>query len=169
MKLLKTLFVLFVAVSLVSCSSDDDNNQYEFNNANLAGTYEVTLLNTTEVQTTNVNGLDIITEYTTVGDTFQLTIVFSESGSYVIDGEFRNSYVETVAGQVQGEGSEILVIDSETGDYSTNNSTMTFVLDGEVFSVALFNANELRVTSEDIYVENGDEFVYTSEIRMIRQ
>tara|TARA_R110000787_G_scaffold28923_5_gene78820 strand:+ start:68772 stop:69281 length:510 start_codon:yes stop_codon:yes gene_type:complete len=169
MKLLKSLFVLFVAVSLLSCSSDDDSNQYEFNNANLSGTYTVTMLNSTEIQTTNVNGLDVITEYTTVGDTFQLTIVFSASGSYVIDGEYRDSYIETVAGQVQDEGSEIVVIDNATGNYSTNNSTMTFVMDGEVFSVALFNANELRITSEDIYVESGDEFVYTSEIRMVRQ
>ncbi len=169
MKLLKSLLVLFVVVSFVSCSSDDDNNQFEFNNTNLSGTYNITMSNSTEIQTTNVNGLDIITEYRTIGDTFQLTIVFNESGSYSIDGEFRENYTETVAGQLVDEGSEIIVINNETGNYSTNNSTMTFVLDAEVFSVELFNQNELRITSEDIYQEDGDEFVYTSEIRMIRQ
>ena len=167
MKLLKSLFVLFVAVSLVSCSSDDDN-QYLLNNANLSGIYNVTMLNTTETQTTDVNGADIITVTTTVGDTFELTVDFDEDGSYVINGAYRDSYLQTVAGEIVDEGAEIIFIDNETGDFSTSNSTMTMVLDGEVYEVELFNQNELRITSEDVEIFNGDEYIYTSEIRMVR-
>ncbi|MGK0233379.1 MAG: uncharacterized lipoprotein YehR (DUF1307 family), partial [Salibacteraceae bacterium] len=80
MKLVKKIFVVMMIVSLAACKSDDDNPSYELTNANLTGTYEVTMLTNTEIETTDVNGLDIITEYTSIGDTFQLNIVFTDSG-----------------------------------------------------------------------------------------
>lgn len=169
MKLLKSLFVLFVAVSLISCSSDDDNNQFVLNNANLSGTHSITYFTTSDTETTNVNGLDVVSEFTTVGDTFQITVVFSENGTYVIDGEYRNNYVVKVAGQIIDEGFEIIDVTNETGDYTTNNSTMEIVLDGETFDVTLFNENELRIVSEDSYTENDILYEYSSEIRMVRQ
>lgn len=169
MRLIKSLFVLFVAASLVSCSSDDDNNQLELNNANLAGTYAVTLLNSTEVQTTDFNGAEIISTTTTVGHTFELEIVFFENGNYVVDGLYVEEYLVVSNGTVQVEETDIIDIDFEEGIYSTNNSTMELVLDGETYEVDLFNQNEIRVSLEDIWVENGDDFVYTEEIRMIRQ
>ena len=169
MKLLKSLFVLFVAVSLVSCSSDDDNNQYTLNNANLSGTHSLTFFNSSDTETTNINGLDVVTEFTTVGSTFQVTVVFSENGTYSIDGEFVSNYVTRVAGQIVEEGTEIIDIENETGNYSSDNTSMELVLDGETYDVTLFNENELRIVSEEIYTENDVDYVYTSEIRMTRQ
>ena len=168
MKLLKSLFVLFVAVSIMSCSSDDDSVQYTLNNTNLSGTHSITMLNTSETETTNINGLDVVTVFTTVGDTFQVIVVFDEDGTYVINGEYLVNYVTTVAGQIVDEGSEIIVISNETGDYTTNNALMEIELDGETYDVTLFNANELRMVSEDIYTENDVDYIDTSEIRMTR-
>jgi hypothetical protein len=198
MKFLKILFVLFVAVSLVSCSSDNDGVDplldtdgdgvvdiddlcpntpgtiidqgcYLFTNINVSSSpYSVTMLNTTEIQTTNVNGLDIVTEKTRVGDIFQLTYTFSENGTFVLDGEYLVNYSVVVAGEIITEDTEIIVIDNGIGSYTTNDSTMILVFDDKIYSVTLFNQNDLRITTEDIYEENGDEFVYTSEIRMIR-
>ena len=168
MKLLKSLIVLFVAVSIISCSSDDDSTQYTLNNANLSGTHSITLINSSETETTNINGLDVVTVFTTVGDTFQVIVVFSEDGTYVINGEYRVNYVTTVAGQIVDEGSEIIDITNQTGDYTTNNALMEIELDGETYDVTLFNANELRMVSEDIYTENDIDYVDTSEIRMTR-
>ena len=198
MKFLKILFVLFVAVSLVSCSSDDDGVDplldtdgdgvvdiddlcpntpgtiidqgcYLFTNINVSSSpYSVTMLNTTEIQTTNVNGLDIVTEKTRVGDIFQLTYTFSENGTFVLDGEYLVNYSVVVAGEIITEDTEIIVIDNGIGSYTTNDSTMILVFDDKIYSVTLFNQNDLRITTEDIYEENGDEFVYTSEIRMTR-
>ncbi|PHS65736.1 MAG: hypothetical protein COB12_06600 [Flavobacterium sp.] len=198
MKFLKNIFALFLIVSLASCSSDDDSIDplldtdgdgvvdiddlcpntpgteidqgcYLFTNINVSTSpYNVTLLNSTTIQTTNVNGLDIITETTTIGDTFQLIFTFSENGTVVLDGEYRNSFVITVAEQIIDEGSEIIVIDNETTNYSTNDSTMTMVLAGDVYNVTFFNENEIKLTLETSYTENGDEFVYTEEINMIR-
>jgi len=198
MKLLKSLFVLFIAILLVGCNSDDDSVDplldtdgdgivdiddlcpntpgteidqgcYLLTNINVSTSpYNVTMLNSTTIQTTNVNGLDIITETIRIGDTFQLTLTFSENGTVVLDGEYRSSYVITVAGQVTDEDSEIIVIDNEATNYSTNDSTMTMVLDGDVYNVTFFNENEIRLMLETNYTENGDEFVYTEEITLIR-
>ncbi|MCF6307350.1 MAG: hypothetical protein L3J09_05270 [Flavobacteriaceae bacterium] len=46
---------------------------------------------------------------------------------------------------------------------------MKLTLDGEIYSVTLFNANEIRLSLEEIYTEEGEDFVYTEEIRMVRQ
>jgi len=169
MKLLKPLFVLLLIVSLFSCKSDDDNNQFLLNNANLSGSYAVTLLNSTELQTTNVNGVDFVTTTTTVGETFQIEIVFFENGNYIVDGLYVEDYRRDVEGEVVEEYTEIIDIDYEEGTYSTNNSSMELVLDGETYEVTLFNGNEIRVTLEEIWVDGGDDFVYTEEIRMVRQ
>lgn len=169
MKLLKPLFLLLMIVSLVSCNSDDDNNQFLLNNSNLAGTYSVSLLNSTELQTTNVNGVDFVTTTTTTGHTFQLEIVFFENGNYIVDGLYVEDYHRDVEGEVIEDSTEIIDIDYEEGTYSTNNSSMELVLDGETYEVDLFNENEIRVSLEDIWVEDGDDFVYTEEIRLLRQ
>jgi len=169
MKLLKNIFILILAVSLASCSSDDDNNQYLLTNENIAGSYNITLLNTKEVQTTDVNGVDIITETTETGSTFQLEVIFSENGNVLMDGEYViNTRVE-VAGQLVEEDTEIIVIDSEQTNYTTNNTSMTLVLDGEVYDVTVFNSNEIRLSLEDVYTEGGDNYVYTEDIKMVRQ
>lgn len=169
MKLFKSLLVLILAVTIVSCSSDDDNNQFVLSNANLSGTHSLTLFNTTDTETTNINGLDVVTEFTSVGDTFQVTIVFSEDGTYVIDGEFVSNYVTRVAGQVIDEGSEIIDIENQSGNYSTDNALRELVLDGEAWDVTLFNESELRIVLEDIYTEGDVDYESTSEIRMVRQ
>ena len=126
------------------------------------------MLNTTRVQTTDVNGLDIVTETTTVGDTFQLTLSFSENGTVVLDGEYLINFSVVVAGEIITEDTEIIVIDNQIGSYTTNDSTMILVLNDVIYNVTLFNQNDLRITSEDAYIENGDEIVETSEIRMTR-
>jgi len=169
MNLIKSIFAIILVVSLVSCSSDDNNNQYLLTNENLAGTYNVTLLETKEVQTTNVNGVDIITTTTTTGSTFQLEIIFSGNGNVLTDGEYLNSFRVDVAGQVVEENTEIIVINSEQTNYVTNDALMTLVLDGEVYDVTLFNSTEIRLYLEDVFTDNGDNFVYTEEIRMVRQ
>ena len=45
---------------------------------------------------------------------------------------------------------------------------MQLVMDGNIFDVTLFNANELRLVQNDTYTEDGVDFVDTGEIRMIR-
>ena len=76
MKLFRHIFAFIVVVSLASCTSDDPP-AYQLNTENLsAGTYEVTYLASNNTETININGLDIITEASSIGETFQLTVDF---------------------------------------------------------------------------------------------
>jgi len=171
MKILKTIFALIIIASLVACNNDDDNNQYLLNNSNLKGLYEITYSVSTEVKTTIVDGFVVERTTTSVGDTFEVDFIFTENGTYNVDGLFRNVYTVVVNGDLDEEesGSEIIEIENVEGTYSTNESSMTIVLDEEVSDVTLFNENEIRFISEDIWEENGSDYIYTSEIRLVRQ
>ena len=169
MKLFKQLFTLVIFVSLIACTSDDDTPVYELNNTNLsAGSYDVTYLAFYGTQTQNVNGLDIVTEDITEGETFQLTITFRENGTYMSDGQYVVNTQRTVAGEIVSQSTYIVDIDNETGAYAANNSTMQLLLDETLFDVTLFNTNELRLSSSDAYTEDGIDYIETFEIRLVR-
>ncbi len=169
MNLLKNLFMLFITALLVSCNSSDDNNVYLFNNANLSGTYEVTYIQSTETQTTNFNGAEIVSVTTNIGDTFEVDFTFFEDGNYLVNGLYRNVFTVVVDGDLIQEDSNIVVVDNEEGTYTTNGETLKLILDEEIHNVIHFNENEIRFTFEEMWVENGDTFVLNEEIRMIRQ
>jgi len=171
MKILKNIFALIMIVSLASCSSDDDNNQYLLNNSNLQGLYEITSFVTKEVKTTIVDGFVVEKTTTSIGDTFEVDFTFTENGTYNVDGLFRDVFTVVVNGVLDEDesGSYIIEINNEEGTYSTNDTSMTLVLDGEVYDITLFNENEIRFTFEEMWEENGSDFVYTEEIRLERQ
>ena len=58
--------------------------------------------------------------------------------------------------------------DNEQGTYVANNDAMQLVIDDDVFDIILFNANELRISLNNIYTEEGVDFLQTGEIRMVR-
>tara|TARA_B110000285_G_scaffold28020_1_gene27898 strand:- start:522 stop:1031 length:510 start_codon:yes stop_codon:yes gene_type:complete len=169
MRLFKQLFTLVIFVSLIACSSDDNTPAYALNNTNLsAGSYDITYLTTAATETINVNGLDIITESTTDGETFQVTITFAENNTYILDGQYVLNSLVTVAGEFVSQSTIIVDIDNEIGTYDANNSTMQLFLDEILYDVTLFNANELRLSSSNAYSEDGVDYFETSEIRMVR-
>ena len=45
---------------------------------------------------------------------------------------------------------------------------MQLVMDDDVFDVILFNANELRISLNNMYTEEGVDFLQTGEIRLVR-
>jgi hypothetical protein len=168
MKVFKHLFTLVIFVSLIACTSDD-TPLYELNSTNLsAGSYDVTYLTSNATQTQNVNGLDIVTEDITEGETFQLTITFRENGTYLVDGQYVINTQRTVAGEIVSQSTYIEDIDDEIGTYAPNNSTMQLLLDETLFDVTLFNNNQLRISTSDAYTEDGVDYFETSEIRMVR-
>jgi len=168
MKVFKQLFTLVIFVSLIACTSDD-TPLYELNSTNLsAGSYDVTYLTRNATQTQNVNGLDIVTEDITEGETFQLTITFRENGTYLIDGQYVVNTQRTVAGEIVSQSTYIEDIDDEIGTYAANNSTMQLLLDETLFDVTLFNNNQLRLSTSNAYSEDDIDYFETSEIRMVR-
>ena len=170
MKFLKILFVLFVVISITSCSSDDEVNQYDLNNANLsAGSYGVQELSFTNSETFTENGDIIVEEASGFGETFQLSYTFFENGTYIIEGEYVRKTTFRIDGEVVGQTTEIITNNNETGTYVANDSTMQIIVNGErVFDITLFNENELRFSHIDIYSQNGVNIVRSEEIRMIR-
>ena len=168
MKLFRHFFILAISISLIACTSDD-TPLYELNSTNLsAGSYDVTYLTINATQTQNVNGLDIVTEDITEGETFQLTITFRENGTYLIDGQYVVNTQRTVAGEIVSQSTYIEDIDDEIGPYAPNNSTMQLLLDETLFDVTLFNNNQLRLSTSDAYTEDGIDYFETREIRLER-
>ena len=168
MKLLRHIFAFIIVVSLTACTSDDAP-VYELNTENLsAGTYEITYLTSNETETVNINGLDIVTESSTSGETFQLTVDFFDNGTYVVDGQYVINTLVTVAGETVEESTVIADIDNEQGTYTANNNTMKLLLDETLYDVTRFNANELRLSYTTAYTEDGIDYVEASEIRMER-
>jgi PKD repeat protein len=164
-----------VTLKATNNSGDDIATQpitvfaYALNNTNLsAGSYDITYLTTAATETINVNGLDIITETTSEGETFQLTVAFAENNTYVVDGQYVLNSLVTVAGEFVSQSTIIVDIDNEIGTYDANNSTMQLFLDETLYDVTLFNANELRLSSSNAYSEDGVDYFETSEIRMVR-
>ena len=169
MKFLKILFVLFVVISITSCSSDDEVIQYDLNNANLsAGSFDLNYLSSYTTATVDINGLEIISEFAATGETFQFTITFFENGTYIANGQYVVNETTTVSGQITEEDTYIEDVDNEEGTYVANDGVMKLAIDGDIFDVTLFNANELRLVQNDTYTEDGVDFVDTGEIRMIR-
>ena len=169
MKLLKNLVVLVMIFSLNACSSDEDSDQYELNNTNLsAGSYDLTYFNSYTTATVDINGLEIISEFSATGETFQFTITFFEDGTYIADGQYVVNETTTVAGQITEQDTYIEDEDNEQGTYVANNDAMQLVIDDDVFDVILFNANELRISLNNMYTEEGVDFLQTGEIRMVR-
>ena len=169
MKFLKILFVLFVVISITSCSSDDEVNQYDLNNANLsAGSFDLNYFSSNTTETVDINGLEVISEFAATGETFQFTITFFENGTYIANGQYVVIQTTTVSGQITEEDIYIEDVDNEEGTYVANDGAMQLVMDGNIFDVTLFNANELRLVQNDTYTEDGVDFVDTGEIRMIR-
>ena len=169
MKFLKILFVLFVVISITSCSSDDEVIQYDLNNANLsAGSFDLNYLSSYTTATVDINGLEIISEFAATGETFQFTITFFENGTYIADGQYVVNETTTVAGQITEQDTYIVDEDNEQGTYVANNDVMQLVLDDDVFDIILFNANELRISLNNMYTEEGVDFLQTGEIRLVR-
>jgi len=172
MKLSKILFIFLLTLSVVSCKKDDDGGSELFNltNENLSGSYELTFFEATTVETTNVNGLDIVSIISNIGDTFDVSYVFAENGQYTAEGVFRIVTATVVNGEITNEDAFIETVSILNGSYSTTTSSQLLVLDGRTYEVTLFNETEVRITLEEIRTfQNGDTEVYTEELRFLRK
>ena len=132
-------------------------------------TYSTTLLNTTETQITNINGLEIVSEITKNGSVFSsLDVTFNENGTFIRNGEYLETYVIKVNGIITEENAEIISFDNEEGFFSVNNDSMTILLNVDTYNVILFDESELRMTLEQTYSENNIDYIISREIRMLR-
>lgn len=174
MKFSKILFLFVIAVSVVSCKSDDDGAAaFNLSNANLAGTHDLTYFVSNFSSTGDVGGQTVTVTANVTGDTYQVEVIFTEAGTYTINGEFRTTTTTSLGGPPEVE---IVTLD-EAGTYQVNETAQTIVFiedgstagDSDINSVTLFNETELRIIYEDTYTENGDEVTEMTELRFVRQ
>jgi len=169
MKLSKLIFLFVLSIAAISCSSDDDNNSYDYNTDNLVGTYELTYLKSKEVETVDVNGFDVVTTTTATGDTFDVSVVFAPNNTTTTNGTYRITETVTQGNQTTTDA-YIVVINNETTGYSVNTATSELTIDGSTYKVSNFNATGFKINlSETITEPNGDSTVYTEELRFTKQ
>jgi hypothetical protein len=174
MKFLK--FFLFTAtlITVVACSSDDDGGGptvIELNNANLAGTYEVTFYEGSVISTiTASDGSNVVLETETfTTDTFSdAEFTFNEDGTYTGSGNYRITYVLTISGQAPETETDIESFDTQ-GSYSLNSTTRTITFDFDsVEDVTFFDGNSLTIKGGDVDTFEGITDTEEYEIRLVR-
>lgn len=167
----KILLILLTTLLVVSCKKDDDgNDEFVLNNENLSGTYELVFYETTTIETTDVNGLDVVSTITNIGDTFEVDYTFTPDGKYSALGLFRIVFTTIVNGEVTAEDAFIETVNIPNGNFSTTSSSSILVMDGIDYEVGVFNENEFRIMYNDIRTfPNGDTEDYTEELRFLRK
>ncbi len=172
MKITKLIMLFVLTLAAVGCNKDDDDNgpaAYDYNKDNLTGTYKLVFLETEEVETIDVNGFDVITTTTSVGDTFNVTLVFASNNTVSIDGNYR--ITETVTqGNQTNTSTYIVDIDNETSGFSVNAATAELTIDGSTYKVSNFTPTGFQVNLTETTTEpNGDSTVYTEEMHFTKQ
>ena len=180
MKLLKSLLVLFIAVSIASCSSNNDEVSFTLSNANIAGTYNISSLNIISKITTvtDVAGIPVtldIASSKSEGDTFQVDFVINENGTYTSSGEYR---LVTTISPITGEtttNSEIIKF-NDSGSYVLNTTNETIVLTSDTddfiegtLNVVKFNENTIDISQEVEEKEGSNTVSLNYNISFIRQ
>lgn len=174
MKFSKILLLLVIAVSIVSCKSDDDGAvAFTLSNTNIAGTHALNFFLVNIDQSLEFNGIPVTSNTSVVGDTFQVTAVFGDDGTYTISGQYRIVATVTVGG-ISETDTEIIVLD-ESGAYQINTTDQTITMsslnelgDG-TFDVELFNETEFRLTQTISETTPDITSTATSELRFVRE
>ncbi|MFT5102653.1 MAG: hypothetical protein ACI86C_000295 [Candidatus Latescibacterota bacterium] len=170
MKLSKILLILILAATVVSCDKKDDDNSYDLTNENVAGGYDLVFFTAITVETTDVNGLEVVSTFTDIGDTFDVAFDFDENGTYEATGLFRIVSTTVVNGETTEEDAYIETVEVLDGTFSTNASSSILTLDGDPFEVTLFDQDEMRIIFEEFEtLPNGDTEMTTAELRFVRQ
>ncbi|CAM3327809.1 hypothetical protein [Aequorivita lipolytica] len=171
MKFAKLIFLFVLTIAAIGCSKDDDNGPapYEYTKDNLTGTYKITFFESREVETVNVSGFDVVTTTSSIGDTFNVSSVFASNNTVTIDGTYRITETVTQGSQSNTE-TYIVDIDNETSGYSANAATAELTIDGSTYKVSNFNPTGFTISLSETTTEpNGDNSVYTEELRFTKQ
>lgn len=168
MKVLKSVFILFLVAVMAGCSKDDGPGPYVYNKENLLGTYSLIYSRSENVRTVNVDGFDVVTTTVSTGDTFSVTFTFESDNKVVRDGAYREVVVITQNNQTR-ESSSIVVWDNNEVNYSVQEGPKKLTIDGITYDVRGFSANGFQLVHSDTTVDaNGDSDVYTEELRFTK-
>ena len=153
MKLFKFILVLFVTVSISSCSEDPREPTILLSNANIAGTHSINSFNldTKVTSETDVSGVSVPFDIATsagYGDTFQINFELTENGTYTLIGQYR--LLSTITPAIGNQVSKISILsvdDSGTYEIDTTNNTITFTSSLDAFLSGTFNVVTFNETA----------------------
>jgi hypothetical protein len=183
MKLLKYFLVLFISISITSCSDSTSEAPFTLSSANIAGTYNINSLslNTKVTSSTNVAGVEVpftVATSKSTGDTFGVTFILNENGTYTVSGQYRVVSVVTPAVGDTVTNNEIIRFpdagDSGTYNLNTADNTITFTsasgdfLEGTLNIVA-FNETTVSLTQELEEVVDAITTNINANISFVRQ
>lgn len=183
MKLTKLIFLFALTIATVSCSKNDDNDNYvpdpyRLTVSNFVDTYKLKFLEIKEVETiTFGNGTTSTSTTTIVGSIFQnVNFVFNANGAFAATGFFT-----TIQTTINPDGSTTTedpvirdaAVEMGSGTYTLNvaNKTLT-VSDGSgeavSFEVRDYTETGMTLYSTDTEVSNNSSITTTIEYRFSR-
>lgn len=171
MKKLQLILLLAVGIVIASCGGDDDSADPELTTANIAGTYNLTFIESTYVESIILDAGTVVTTTETVGDTFgDSNIVLSANGTYTTNFQYR--ITETTMSTIEGSEATVdteIINESDSGTYSISEENQTITFDGSANDVTRFDGEDLRLefSSNDTF-DDGTE-TFNTEIRFVRQ
>ncbi|APZ45912.1 hypothetical protein BW723_06205 [Polaribacter reichenbachii] len=157
MKNLKFILLLFLSVSVLSCSDDEDAPQFLLSNANIAGTYEIGSLTGEQKETaTSSQGAEVdLATSSIVGANFQVDLILTADGTFDAEGLYREIVTSTPNGGATTQTEELLSVDTE-GTYQINtlNNTISFNPTTGDFLAGTFNIEAFTQTFVSIMQES---------------
>lgn len=155
MKTFKFILFALIATTILSCAENNSEPELNLSNENIAGAYNISsLVIDTETRATTSGITVTVANTSSIGDTFQVNLIFNEDGTYTSSGQFRIVSTITPIGQNPITDSEIIVF-SDAGSYSTNavDNTISFMAQDNAliegtFNVIIFNETTVSLNQE---------------------
>ena len=177
MKIFKFILILFITVSMTSCSDDTSEPTITLSNTNIAGTYEISSLNIEEIESaTSSAGVTVeLSRNTKIGDTFQVNLVIKSNGTFTASGEYRSAST-VVPTPTNGQETPKIIIINSSGSYEINTSlnTINFTqnegnfIDGS-FDITTFNETTVIMNQEATDTQGGITNKIKTNITFTRQ
>lgn len=134
MKITKILMILFVAISIVSCKSDDDNNTYTLSADNFIGVFTQNFLKNIIAETvTFSNGTTSTSTTTVTGIVLQdVDYTFNANNTFEADGLLTTRQVIVEANGDTTTEDDIIVALDINGTYTLNVSNNTLSISYQI-------------------------------------
>jgi hypothetical protein len=177
MKKIKFILFLCLSATLLSCG-DDDAPAFTLINANIAGTYNISSLESEEKATTTTPSGATVENYTikAVADSFtDVNFILNANGTYTAKGGFRIVTTETSTGNSPVSNTEIVVFDA-AGTYTLNASSRTIIFNQtsgdfieDEFKIVTYNEKTVNISQEEIEVDGPDRTSFKGTIGLVRK
>ncbi len=159
MTLLKFILVLFISVSITSCSDEANEPPYRLTNANIVGSYNIESFSLNSDLSNEISPGVSATFSTAkfVGDTFQVDLELDANGTYTLSGQYRVITTITIVGGTNPTIPAAIINFSDSGTYSVNSLDNTIQFNSK-------SGNFLGATSLDpVYLDTSFNIVVFNE------